>query len=221
MYISDLPLVFLDYGDVIVKHFKAILKKPPEFWKKGTKGDIILIQGWGEVWTFQEKIAHYLNKQGYSIHVLSALERNTYPMDYCLNCLEEYIAANKLNNLILVGHSKGAKIAKYFLNESKFSSRITKVVCIAGAWQGTKLAKLKFWNLQDVAPKSSFLLKLAANSKHHHKILNLYPRIDTMIFPHESLILPGAKNLQINSVGHARVLDDKTTLTEIHNFVQQ
>lgn len=208
----------LDYFLVLSLHIKSLIyKSPPVAWKKGKKGDVVLLQGFGETRLFL-KTADELNRTGYRIHVINELNYNHLPIKKCSEIVEKYIEDNKLKDVILLSHSKGGIMGKYFLDNSKLSSNVKCLISIATPYKGSFLSCLRILYLNEFSPKSEIInsLKKPING---NKILNLYPIIDTLIIPNKANICYGAKNICINTIGHARVLESKQTQEEIIKFL--
>jgi hypothetical protein len=60
---------------------------------------------------------------------------------------------------------------------------------------------------------------LNLNIKYNHKVFALYPTLDNHVLPNKNLLLPGAHNIQIDVVGHTRILTSAKTLATISQII--
>lgn len=204
--------IFLEFCTNIKNYLKYFAKlTPPIAWKQGDKS-ILLIQGLNEKYTYMSKIANVLNKQGYQIHFLP-LNTHLLIKDISLH-VAKYIQTNNLKNFSIISHSKGGLVAKYLVdNYPKISNQVQKIITIATPWSGVIFGILPFWGLPEIRYKSESLKRLCEpNTKN---IFNLYPIYDNRVIPQSSLILPCAKNIKINTIGHNRILDSNETIRTI------
>jgi hypothetical protein len=191
--------------------------EPPKKWKTGNKGDVVLIQGLNARWISLNKIGLSVNKLDYKVHVVKKLENNLKPIAEGTADIAEYIKANDLKNVILIGHSKGAINAIYTLKDSEVAKRIKKVITIAGPFKGNSLCRFTL-TARELEPGSIFIKKYneGIDSK---KIVNLYPVIDNMVIPNESLRWDRAINRPIDVFGHIRIVEAKQTIDEIKSIL--
>lgn len=195
------------------------VKKPPNRWRDGSRGNVILIPGLYEKYNFLKNIGDHLNSKGYKIHVLAKLKYNNCTIEIGSNILEEYIKANKLEKVILISHSKGSLIAKYFLDNSKFRNKVIRVITIASALNGSYLAFLAPLFYKDLLPSSNLIKKLKKETVNSSNFLNLYPQTDNHIIPNKNLLIEGAKNIMVDIKGHTLILTSNKTLKIIDKYL--
>jgi len=195
---------------------KSLMASPPTSWQKGSKGDIVLIPGFGCSWTFFEYLADSLNKTGYRIHVVRRFEHTAMAMEKYCQVLHTYLVEHKLKNVIFLCHSRGGKVSKYF-SATYPNNKPVKAIHIASKYTGSFWARLKIFNLDEFDQNSKVLKIINSNIDNKH-ILNLYPTYDNIFFSSPSEKLSNAINIQIMIVGHTRILFDKETLNQILRF---
>lgn len=218
LLIQILVTLIPEYYLTLKKHLDAFAKpNPPLSWQHGDKGDVVIIHGFGEVWTFFETIGDHLNHHGYRVHFISALKKNHLPLKDAVEIVEDYIIKNNLNDIILLSHSKGGIIAKCVLDT--YPDRIQKSITLAVPYGGTVFAHLRIHNLDEGIPGSLWMRRVHKHTSHNKKIYNLYPRFDNHVIPHKYLLLPGAHNIKIPVIGHARIMQAKETLNEIDRII--
>jgi esterase/lipase len=213
-----IPALVIEYLLIIKLNIKGLMKrKPPKNWLQGDKKDIILLHGYRENWIFLEKIGNFLSNKGYKIHVPKRLGISTASIVTNANTLESYIRENNLKNIILVSHSKGGLIAKHFLDHSKYSKNIEKVISIATPYRGTYFSFL-IGNIE-LSPISKIIKAINRDKSSCKKIINIYPSFDNHVIPNRNLLLESAKNIKVEVVGHTKILENPQTLETIYHFI--
>lgn len=192
---------------------------PPSHWKKGEKGTVVLLPGFGEPWTFLQTIAEDLNKLGYAIHVIQKLTYNFRSLATSVDLLKEHIEKQGLKNVILLSHSKGGLVAKQYM-DTFTDNNVSLSISIATPYHGTPLAHIWIFSLKELIPNSQTIKQILYNTKNNHKILNIYAKIDNIIGSSKKPILPRAENVMIDVTGHTKILEDKQTLTSIRRFLK-
>jgi len=190
----------------------------PNQYLNGSKIAICLI-GVNENWYFLKYIADILNKNEYKIIFLENYDYSK-PINKLTLIVRKYIKNNDLNNVILVGHSKGGIVARCVSNSFKNEpNRIEKVICIATPNQGTLWGYLRFSNIIELIPKSNLLKNL--NLTIDDKVFNFYPLMDNHVIPNKNLLIPNSKNnVLISIVGHTRILMCDELNQKISTFIQ-
>jgi len=201
---------FLDELRLIcVKHFfSAVKKQLPTEWENGTKGNILLLPGFHQKWPFMELLGSALNHAGYRIYYCQNLRNHTCGVEPSAKIIEEFLKENNLKDVVIVAHSKGGLIAKHLLHFSREKWRIRQVITLATPYKGSLLACCSpaAWEMRPGSP----LIKKILNGEHGcEKIIAFYPKLDNMVVPNKNLIDPKLKSIQVDSIGHTRLLDDK------------
>jgi pimeloyl-ACP methyl ester carboxylesterase len=190
---------------------------PPKKWKTGNKGDVILIPGANARWISLKKIALAIYKQGYRVHFIKKFKDNSKPVADGVKDLTDYINHNNLDNVVLIGHSKGAIIAISALKNPEIDKKIKKVIDIAGPLKGTLLSRF-YPSAKELYPTSD-LIKHFSEGIDMKKVISIYPKIDSMIIPNESLVGKNYENRQINVFGHIRIVETEQTINEIKSIL--
>lgn len=185
----------------------------PENYNKGDAGNVLMIVGFNGPWGSLKTISDRLNKQGYKIHFPKFKTRD--PILKIVDEISQFINDYQLENIIIVVHSKGGIVARNLLNIDY--SNINKIINIAVPNNGTIFGYLNIHNLHELKPKSSQLKAL--DDAKTDKIINIYPKFDNHVIPNSSLYLKGANNVEIDIVGHTRLLESKETLNVIEKIL--
>jgi len=165
-------------------------KKPPRNWESGKSGNAILIPGFLGSWYYLRKTGNFLNNLGYKIHIVTSIERNIYPISYGVNEIKKYILKHNLSKLIIVAHSKGGIISRLLLQDTEMEKRVKEEI-----------------------------KEVNKNQNGIKKIINIYPEADPYVIPNKSLYLEGARNIQVNIVGHVNILNSPITLEKISKLL--
>jgi predicted alpha/beta hydrolase family esterase len=187
--------------------------EPSKSWKTGNRGDVILIQGLNGRWVSLETIGREIHKWGYKVHIIKKLGNNLKPVAKGAADIAEYIKANDLKNVVLIGHSKGALNAIYVLKNLDIAKNIKIVITIASPFKGIKLCK--FHPIARELEPESIFMKHYIKGIDPKKIINLYPSVDSLVIPNKSLEWNKVINKQIDVFGHIRVVESDQTISEI------
>jgi hypothetical protein len=201
---------------ILFFHARAIfLPKPPSRWRTGDKGDVILLQGYGEPYTFLESIGNRLNSSGFRVHVISSLERNRKTIQQSSTELDDYLRENAISSFSIVAHSKGGLIAAFFLQNSTFSSLCESAYTITVPFGGTYLGYLRILNLHELRPNSEILKRIQNPSPEYKKIVNFYSKFDQVIPVQSHSRLREATNIKVNYIGHAQIARQAEVIEQI------
>ncbi len=205
----------------IIKNFitTIILKSPPEEWLQvDSKYNVLIVPGFGANWEAFYNIAKELHEMEFRIHIVK--EVNPYESinvsgDKILN----YINNNKLDNLIIISHSKGALISKYILDNSReITNDVLLVITIGAPFQGAKAAKYFVGNplnLKEISPDSNYVKNLRTDN--NENIVNLIPKRNFRTIGRSKL--EGAKNIIIDCYGHSNFLHKKEVIEKIKSII--
>jgi triacylglycerol esterase/lipase EstA (alpha/beta hydrolase family) len=205
--------IIQDYLLILRYKLSGLILTLPKNYKKGEKGDILLIVGFNGVWTSLKTIADEFNKQGYRIHFP---QFNTHAsLQKITEDINQYIESKKIKEFSIISHSKGGIVSRLLLDE--LNTKINKVFNIATPNEGTIFGYIPLFNLHELKPNSRLIKTLKALKV--KKIVNIYSRFDNHVIPNSSLRLEGSTNIKVNVVGHTRILESKETLIEIKKLI--
>jgi pimeloyl-ACP methyl ester carboxylesterase len=210
-FVNDIWLVFRN------RFLYYFSPNPPKKWKNGDKGDVVLIPGANAWWISLKKIAKSIYKKGYRVHFVKKLKNNSKLVLSGVADVAEYIKTNNLNDVILIGHSKGAIIAICLLKNPEINKKIKKVIDIAGPLRGTLLSRI-YPSTKELQP-SSELIKHFSEGIDMKKVISIYPKIDDMIIPNESLVGENFENRQINVFGHIRIIETEEIIHKLSSIL--
>lgn len=216
MFFKD--LLHEHYLFLKLKVVSLLKTKTPNEWNTGTRGDMVLIPGFYENYYFLRKIGDDLNKAGYKIHVIPNFDPNEKV--HCIyKKLEETIKNIKSNEIILVSHSKGGIVAKYLLDNSKYSNKVKCSISIATPYGGSVFAHICIQNIFELRPNSKLIKQINENNENLSKIYNFYPVFDNLVVPNQNLLLNGCTNEMIEITGHTRILESNALINRIKSIL--
>jgi hypothetical protein len=201
--------LILEYLTILSLGIKSLFATPSKAWSYGTRGNIILVPGFFESWSCLATIGNHLNHLGFRVWPIADTRLKFASLSLCAEIVNNFISHNKLSDVVLVSHSKGGLIAHKILSNPKIVSSIS----LATPYGGTLIGCLYFGNLWEMRPP------LNLNIKYNHKVFALYPTLDNHVLPNKNLLLPGAHNIQIDVVGHTRILTSAKTLATISQII--
>ncbi len=212
MLLIDLIKEYFLFASNWVNYYRSSI---PEGWQLGEADDVLLMPGFNENWYFLKEIGDLLNSNGYRIHLVkgrrqASIERQSLRV-------HEYVINKKLQNIVLIGHSKGGLVVRKLLAmQNSFS--IQKVITISTPHNGTIFGYLRLLNLAELIPGSKFFTDW--DSSLNEQIYNFYPKFDNHVVPGSSLLLAGAHNEQIEINGHTRILKSNSLLSKLLILLQ-
>lgn len=203
----------------LAKGHSFMFHKPPKHYLGHIlekKSPIILIPGVYTKWQFLKAIADPISLKGHPVYAIEHLGYNTQAIHYSAKLIRELINEKDLHNVIIIAHSKGGLIAKHLLLYDNEDARVVKVIAIATPFSGSHLVKfIPNKTLKELHPESGIIKKLHSQSDANHCIISIFGEYDNHVWPTESCKLDGAKNIQVSTHGHHKILFNK----QVHDIV--
>ena len=185
--------------------FSLLDREAPVRYRHQNGRTVLLIPGVYENWHFMKPIAASIYAAGYDVHVLDGLGYNKGTIESMAAVVDEYISANRLDDVVLVAHSKGGLVGKYLLSSLNKSSAIKGLVAVNAPFSGSRYAYvLPFRSLRVFIPTSPIILALAKDRIANSLITSIYSKFDPHI-PGGSK-LEGADNIELETRGHFTIL---------------
>jgi len=176
----------------------------PRDFLSGDGRPVVLLPGVYETWHFLETAAAHLHALGHPVHAIPSFGRNLLPIGDMAALASEYLEAQKLEDVLLVAHSKGGLIGKTLMLNA--GERISSLVAANTPFGGSDYAHLvPIRTLREFVPTHETIRALAANAEVNSRITSVYSSWDPIV-PNGSL-LEGATNIELPVTGHFRILD--------------
>lgn len=134
---------------------------------------------------------------------------NLYPPALSITKLAERVAdkmdeiADKtgVNEVIVIGHSMGGLVARYYGSSPRGAGRIKKLITLASPHKGTRIAVLGTGrNAREMEPGSEFLKELGA--KPFPPTHAVWSTLDNMIIPAQNAYPDNSPNTSVSCKGH-------------------
>ena len=195
-----------DYPNAFRMRWRALRSPgvPPRF-AEGDGRPVLILPGIYETWHYLRPVAELLNAAGHPVHVLLALGLNGRPIPATAEAAAALLAERDLRDVVIVAHSKGGIVGKYLLTMDGPRERIRQLIAIASPFSGSSMARLvPVRGLREFLPDDAVLHRLAETTEVNDRITSIYPSFD----PHipEGSWLDGARNIELPTVGHFRIL---------------
>lgn len=175
---------------------------------------VVIIPGVYEPWRFMEPLTSKLYDSGFPVHVIDELGYNVNNIPTSALALKGYIEHIGAERIVLIAHSKGGLIGKYFLSHYNTDGTVERLIALNTPFSGSVYASFTwFWILRVFSPRNKLVKELLNDVASNQKITSIYSVYDPYI-PSGSR-LEGAENVCINSVGHFRIISDKSAQAAI------
>lgn len=182
--------------------------------RRGEGRPVVLLPGIYETWRFMEPLARALHDRGHPVHVVTELGGNRRPIAESAERVAALLVSRDLHDVVLVAHSKGGLIGKHLMAFDPEGERVRAMVAVATPFGGSRYSRLMPTpSLRAFASGDATMRALAAAADANARIVSIYGPFD----PHipEGSELAGARNVQLASGGHFRVLADPRVIAEV------
>ena len=188
----------------------------------------MLIPGVSNKWSYLKPLGDKISLLGHPVHIVPELGQNRYPIPDSVKILRRVIEREGLERVVIVGHSKGGLIGKYYLMHENDDSRVLGIVAIASPFSGTTLvdALLRHsvsrpW-LGELRSESDMIRELGGNAEVNRKIISIYPEYDTHVWAKEKSCLKGAaKNIEIRTGGHNLIISNAQAIQAVISAIEE
>jgi triacylglycerol lipase len=191
---------------------------PPEGAPHG-KVPVLLIPGIYETWQFMRPVAEHLHRAGHPVHVVQKLGYNRGTVEAMAQLAAGYLEEHELTDVVVVAHSKGGLIGKFLMTSTSAAPRVTRLVAVNTPFSGSIYATFFLLpSIRAFSPHNRTLQALRANLELNAHITSIYGRFDPHI-PGGSFV-EGARNVQLETMGHFRPIADRRVLQEIDRAIE-
>ncbi len=190
---------------------KAWRHRPPAHYHlhiKEGRIPVILLAGLSMNWHYMRHLGDRISLLGHPVYAIPGLKRNHLDVPSSAKFVRDLIDRHGLNNVVIIGHSKGGIIAKYLLVHLNRDSAVKKAIAIATPFSGSHLARIvPRRSFHEMTPESKVIDELGQNISANAQIVSIMPEIDNHV--REGSRLDGAQNITVKVRGHHKVLFDK------------
>jgi len=205
----------LDYAYAVGRQLRsAVSRVSPDEFLSGTGRPVVVIPGIFEDWRFMLPLIRELHGAGHPVHVVTMLQRNRLAVPKAAALIAGYLRDADLKDVMIVAHSKGGLIGKYAMMSLDPEQRISAMVAVCSPFSGSRYAGYMLLpSLRALSPRNAVTLQLSREQSVNGRITSVYGLFD----PHipEGSVLPGARNVQLETGGHFRILADEDTIRTV------
>jgi pimeloyl-ACP methyl ester carboxylesterase len=129
--------------------------------------------------------------------------------DVVHRAVERLRAATGAERVILAGHSMGGLAARVYLRKHG-DAHVARVITLASPHHGTLFGRIAHSrNVRQMARNSRFVTHLAAHDRGRWtRFTTVATRDDNLVIPRSSPLLPGARQFELDDVGHLALIED-------------
>lgn len=209
----------LDYAYVAFWQARGfLLPGDAERQLSGVRPPVVLLPGIYEPWQFMHPVASHLHKQGHPVHAVTALGYNRGTVPAMADVVAQYLRERDLHDVVLVAHSKGGLIGKYVMTLPDSAPRVHQLVAVNSPFSGSVYAMFALLpSLRAFSPRNRTLNALRANLAVNSRITSIYGTFDPHIPGGSELV--GATNVQLDVMGHFRILGDGRLLDAVDTAI--
>ncbi len=129
---------------------------------------------------------------------------------FSAQCIEKIIEENNLQNVAILGYSKGGVVAKYALLHNNSKNKIKGVIAVACPFSGSRLVRvIPRRSFSELRRKSAIIEELQSDKTSNSRIYSIYPVFDNHVWPQGGSYLDGGHNIEIPVRGHHKILFDR------------
>ena len=204
-----------DYAYALYWQARAeITRVDPNSFLTGHLTPIVVIPGVYETWRFLLPLISVMHERGHPVHVIAPLKWNNRPVSNAAQLVTDYLVDHDLDGAVLVTHSKGGLVGKYVMTLGTGAARVTSMLAVAAPFGGSSYARFVFVpSLRIFRPTDATIVALSEQRDVNARIVSVYGQFDPHIPGGSSL--PGAKNVELDTGGHFRVLAHPRVIAEL------
>jgi len=201
---------------VVLQPFeRRFVRSPALEGKRGTARPVILLHGiycnsasW---WSMRRRLDSRRIGPVYTLDVESPLSSIGGYAQQLARFIEHVRAATGAERVVLAGHSMGGLVARACIALPGLAPQVEKLVTLGSPHHGSRHARLGIGaNSRQLEAGSDWLCRLNANpASMAVPIVSIYSRHDNFVAPQESAVLPGARLIPLDGVGHLSLLFDR------------
>ncbi|MEC5179709.1 esterase/lipase family protein [Arthrobacter sp. CG_A4] len=192
----------------------AVSRTRPVDFLSGTGRPVVVIPGIYEDWRFMQPLVKRLHDAGHPVHVVTVLQRNRLAVPQAAELIAGYLRDRNLKDVMIVAHSKGGLIGKYAMMSLDPDGRITGMAAVCTPFSGSRYAAFMLLpSLRAFSPRNAVTVQLSREERVNQRITSIYGIFD----PHipEGSLLPGARNIRLETAGHFKILAHEDTIGTI------
>lgn len=186
------------------------------------KVPIILIPGISSKWGFIKRLGDSISRLGHPVFIVNKLGFNFLDIPASAKLVREIVDRNHLENVVIIGHSKGGLVGKYFLIHENKDNRTKGLIAIGAPFSGSRIVHhLRGKAFKELAPESKIVKDIDSNIKVNSKIISIMPSFDNHIWSERKSYLDRATNITFPVKGHHKIVFDKKSIQKIIELIEK
>ena len=169
-----------------------------------------------------------LQKRGYNVFVFSPKKIFDSISDIAMQLeykVDEVLKETGKDKVILVGHSMGGLLARYYTQRLSGKPHVVKIITIGTPHFGTKLSPFGYGkNARDMEVNSKFLSDLNKDVdelQKNVKLLSILSKSDNLVIPYQNSILPNFEKYIVDHLGHNSLMISSEIYGKIVNELEK
>ncbi len=192
---------------------------PPKHYKEFViegRVPVILISGVLSRWSFLKNLGDKISKDGHAVFVIKQLKYNLFSIPKSAEIVHAAVEEIKkempeFRKAVIVAHSKGGLIGKYFLVHFNKGGEVSKMISIATPYSGSAMAALLPLDpIKELHHDSALIKDLQSHKSVNHLVTSLVPEYDNHVWSESKSFLEGAHNIEVPVRGHHKIVYDKS-----------
>ncbi|MCR4325982.1 MAG: alpha/beta hydrolase [Patescibacteria group bacterium] len=206
--------------------YAALYRHPPAYYlglAQDGKAPLVLLPGLTNGWSTMKYLADKLARRGHPVYIIGELGSNMQAVSSASHIAHSFIERHDLRGVILVAHSKGGLVGKYYLMHENANERVRGMVAIAAPFGGSRPARaLPLEVFKELSQDSPLLRELAESVQVNSRIVSIYPAYDThALIPDGSRLEGALGNVEIQTGGHNALLFDGRVVRETIHAIEK
>jgi triacylglycerol lipase len=182
-------------------------------------GPVVVIPGVYETWQLMRPVMDVVHALGHPVHVVEPLGYNIGSVVDMAALVGTYLREADLNDVTIIAHSKGGLIGKHVMLSTDSGARVRRMLAVCTPFSGSRYARYALTPvLRAFSPRNPVLLALLANLEVNARITSVYGVFDPQI-PGGSF-LKGGENIELDVMGHFKILTDRSLHQVIRRSLQ-
>ena len=210
-----------DYSYAVYWQLRAsFTRSDASRFSQGELAPVLIIPGIYETWKFMLPLVAGVHQLGHPVHVVRPLRLNLRPVPESAEIVRAYLDLHELEDVIIVAHSKGGLIGKQVMVQPDGNRRIDKMLAVATPFRGSVYSLFMLTpSLRSFSPRDATIQALALEEGINSRVVSVYGRFDPHIPATSELV--GARNVELDTGGHFRILSKALVLDEFVTMVQE
>lgn len=185
------------------------------------RNPVLLVHGWLDTRAKFDKMAGYLRNLGWEVHCFDLVPNlGNIELEKLADQVADYVASTfeSDRHFDLIGFSMGGIVSRYYLQRLGGIDRVQRFIAISSPHQGTLTGyTLNLPGIAQMRPKSALLEDLNRDAAMLERLnfTSIWTPFDAIILPANSCQMPVGREIKLNVLVHAWMVDDDRVLRAV------